>query len=329
MRPTERILVPTDFSEAADRALLHALGLARESGAELHLLHAVVMPDGEMDDEGLPGRETFYHHLEESAMELLARLVDPYRETASREGTSVRIRHTTRRGLSSPRAILGYAEEHEIDLIILGTQGRQGSERFLIGSTAEKIARFARCPVLTVGPHGGRVAALARRILVPVDFSEPARVALREGRRLAARYRAKLFVAHVIEPVIRPVFYSDHPEVLRLNVSHIEERASEELDRFCAETKGPDVPTLCRVLHGRPGREVAAFAREEDVHLIVQGSRGLTGVEHVLLGSVAQEVIRYAPCPVLTVKHPPHDAGASSAGQQKKRAPDTTASPGR
>lgn len=289
------ILVPTDLTENAARAFRHALTFARHTEAELHLLH-VMEENGRGERPELPQLKPVYDHLKEVVS------VELRLSAGAGSQSGLQIEQHVERGASAAPVILDYAEEHGIDLVVMGTRGRQGGERFLIGSTAERVVRFAHCPVLTVGPHDGHVPGLVKRILVPVDFSEPAAAALKQAKALAAHFEAHLDLLHVIEPIVQPVFYGDDVAGFELGAPRLEEKGHAELKQLYKETEGPSGPWRAHVVRGQPARAIAAFARVHGAHLIVQSSHGLTGLGYALLGSVAEEVVRLAPCPVFTFK---------------------------
>lgn len=156
MTPVARILVPTDFSETSDAALLYAEALAEKLGASLHLLHVCADPYA----AGAFGPEV-YGTVPPSLADEARRGVE--RELAARVTPERRARGTVEiaivEGLAANR-IVEYARTHDIDLIIMGTHGRGGLAHFLVGSVAEHVVRIAPCPVLTVR---GVPASLARQ----------------------------------------------------------------------------------------------------------------------------------------------------------------------
>jgi len=143
---------------------------------------------------------------------------------------------------------------------------------------------------------------LFTKILLPSDFSDCSAEAARAARRLAERFGARLLVLHVLdEPAaLDPMFRGEVPlELLR---GRMEQYAREGMEAFlAAHLQGvPGVET--RIASGVPFREILREAREAGADLIVIGTHGRTGVEHVIFGSTAEKVVRMAPCPVLTVR---------------------------
>ena len=145
----KNILVATDFSESADAALRYGMELARKYGAALHVLH--VVEDLAVHPGPIPGLGTdngpLQTALEDGARANLASLV-PERERAR-----LRTRLHVMVASAAGRAILSYARDSEIDLIVVGTHGRHGLQHFFLGSVAQQVSRLAECPVLTVRAH--------------------------------------------------------------------------------------------------------------------------------------------------------------------------------
>ena len=144
----ERILFPTDFFRCADQALDEALYLARRYGAELHMFHAIVLhaEDPHNPAHHFPDVEAIQARLEELAH------TDMEAVLAEHEATGIVIRQVHARGISAAGAILEYAEENAADLIVMGTHGRTGIRRAVIGSVAEYVVRHAPCTVVCVKP---------------------------------------------------------------------------------------------------------------------------------------------------------------------------------
>lgn len=306
-----RVLFPTDFSECADQALGLALRFAEAHGAELHMFHAVVLHAAD------PANPAMQFPNEERVVEELREIAGSRMEASvQRHPTGeVRIQRVQQRAISPVAGILDYADEHEMDLIVMGTHGRRALGRMLMGSVAREVVRQANCPVLTVRAGGdAEVGREIRRILVPVDFSDYARLGFDYAVQVAETFGAHLQVLHVVEEALYPDFYypilassGDVPAETR-------DRLEEALGEWMEEAGGrpDDVDLELHVGAGRAASEIATFAEEHASDLIVLCSHGRTGLERVLVGSVAEGTIRRAPCPVLTVKafgrRPPENA---------------------
>lgn len=142
-----------------------------------------------------------------------------------------------------------------------------------------------------------------RRILVPIDFSEYCTTALMYGRELAAVHEASIDLLHIVEEPAFPAFYKMGEEAMYGDVSSLRDRALDAM----AECAGVDEPKdsdeiAFHVEEGRPGHVIVEFAESRDSDLIVISTHGLSGIERVLMGSVAQKVIQDAPCPVFVIE---------------------------
>jgi nucleotide-binding universal stress UspA family protein len=203
--------------------------------------------------------------------------------------------------------IIETAKDSEADLIAMGTHGRTGPERVFFGSVAERVVRISPVPVLTVrrpghgfveGVVGQKRTVGLKAILVPTDFSESSAYAARYATALARQYGARLHVLHVIPMA------ATGPDRKFLE-KEMRPEAEASMGQFMKdECKGLDVNRDVRA--GEPLGEIVIQAREKDADLIVMGTHGRTFLTYALLGSIASRVVRKAPCPVLTVKHPEH-----------------------
>jgi len=143
-----------------------------------------------------------------------------------------------------------------------------------------------------------------KRILWPTDFSELAAKALDYARDLREVFGAELHVVHVCEPLIIPPpdFPSLSEETLNLAHTKVLESASTQLRRAVDQFSKEDSSVKCVILSGNPWVEICNYAKSFGVDLIVIATHGLTGLKHILMGSVAERVVQHATCPVLVVK---------------------------
>lgn len=298
MLKIRHILFPTDFSSCAQEALGPALALAESHGAELHLFHALVLL---ADDPHSPWHR--FPDPEQVERDLLV-LGERHMQKVLRKerNHAVPIHTEQRRSISPLKAIVEYSDEKEIDLIVMGTHGRGALGRLLVGSVAREVVRMAACPVLTVREHGPTKSVFApRKILVPVDFSEHSALALKHARELARSYGGRMQVLHVVEEALYPDFYYPVLHAPRVLTSEIREELARKVESWLsadAAIRDADV----HVSTGRAVREITDFADAHGSDLIVLASHGRTGLQRMLLGSVAEGVVSRAGCPVLTVK---------------------------
>lgn len=310
MPAMRRILCPTDLSDLAPRALEQAVALARLHGAEIELahVHESLLP-------GPSGPATYppWAVLDPAMQDRLRTALEVLAAPATAAGVAVRF------GVYEGRVVAGIVERARTwpaDLVVMGTHGRGGFERWVLGSVAEKVLRRAPCPVLTVPPPvDGREAATApfRRVLCPVDFSAPSLAAVRHAVFLAGPPLAELTLVHVLEwtvdetPAARLAGF-DVPEFRR----HLEMDARERLHGVAAAAPREGLRVREEIRGGRPWREVLRLADEIAADLVVMGVRGRGAIDLALFGSTTQQVARGARCPVLVV-HAKEEGAAEAA----------------
>lgn len=298
MLTLNNILVARDFSDLSDRALRHALDLAARTGATLHVLHAEVLHANKNQSRDRPsptqGIDTFRQDLKETS-------------TASADALdNVSVKEIVERDVSPAPALLNYASEADIDLIALGTHGRAGPSRILLGSVAEEVLRKATQPVLTMRqPDDGEHTlppGNIDRILVPVDFSDYSREALRLANEWARLYEADIDVLHAVEEDLHPAFYVGGATSVYDVEPNLDEKVRTKLDEFVSEAISTSVPTETHVATGSPSSAIPEFVDEHPIDLVALSTHGRTGLERFFLGSVAEKVVRHVRCPVLTTK---------------------------
>jgi nucleotide-binding universal stress UspA family protein len=303
MTPTrvkiERILCPTDLSEFSDRALRRALALARWFDARLTAL--LVIPSTAWAAGG-----DYYA--------LSADLLRAQREDAERElnrtlepllNEGVPIETRIREG-DPARAIRAEAEAMAADLVVMGTHGRSGFERLFLGSVAEKLLRTAPCPVLTIGREQppGLAGALFRKILCAADLTKASERTLSLGLSLAEENLAHVTFLHVVEggalDQTGPDRHRSIPDTAPLR-NALEDRAMEQLMRAAGSARS-FCEVSVRVETGSAWRQIVRVAEETRADVVVLGAHAHRGFTRLLLGSTANQVVRHAPCPVLTVR---------------------------
>ena len=146
-----------------------------------------------------------------------------------------------------------------------------------------------------------------QRILVPVDFSKTSEKAIQYAVPLAAAFAAEVMLVYVVQPYSLSAELGYIPPEMAISQQEIIAIAREELDKLCAKVIGQRVRSQVKVGVGAPWHEIAFVARETKADLIVISTHGHTGLKHVLLGSVAERVVRHAPCPVLVVREQERD----------------------
>ena len=137
------------------------------------------------------------------------------------------------------------------------------------------------------------------KILIPTDFSESAENASLYALSLAEKYGSKIYVAHVIEPF---TYTSDLGIDMGDQYQVMEATAKKFLDDIVTSIKEKHIDVEGILLSGEPFVEIIKYVKQEQINLIIMATHGRSGIEHILLGSVAEKVVRKSPCPVLTVK---------------------------
>lgn len=295
----ERILVATDTSKASQVAVNQAAPLAAHLDAELILMYVGTRPEQESDIPALFAMSTVLNQLAEEMFKRDQRVVDFLVKTAEEAGARV-----TRHVVSGDPAdaICEAAVELDVDLVVTGTQGRTGLDKFLLGSVAERVVRICSRPVMVargeVVPAGGY-----RSILVPTDFSEHADRAVDMALSLGAAdcdyellhcWRLPTGVgagpASVVEPIIASI------------AKRIQARGADAV----ASLVEAGATVTFRASMQSPAQGVAERSADGKFELVVLGSHGRRGISRFLLGSVAEAAIHYAQSSVLVV--PPRPA---------------------
>jgi nucleotide-binding universal stress UspA family protein len=276
------ILLAVDFSPASVAAELYAAAIAQRYGSRIYLAH-VIRPD--------------VYQL--ASPEALAAVLDDAHRTAEQQMSKILVSGRLR-GIPH-QVILGQGElwdvlsrlieEHEVDLVVVGTHGRTGLEKMLIGSVAEKVFHHAPCPVLTAGPKTtDEVPAEVdfRHVLLATDFTPAAEHATAYALSLAQEHQAELTLLHVL----------DHaPEAARPAIPAVVEKLEALVP--------PDAELWCTptyaVEFGSPPDGILSAAEERKADLIVLGVRHPDHSFRHLLRATAYKVVCGARCPVLTI----------------------------
>lgn len=299
MKPPLLVLCATDLSADADVAVVAANDLARLFGSRLVFVHAVPYP---------APAQVLFPHLVQGTTDRLMAVSRVASETVSNRVSSLTGRSTedvdVRVDVGAPdEVIVDAAEESGADLLVIGVAGSDSSGKGL-GATALRIARHAHCPVLVVrkGPVKGPV-------LVATDLSDPAQGALSMAALVAEKTGEPMVALHVVDysPVVVvpeafgpgipiPVSDDEHKAILKA--------ATERLGEVLG---GLNVKADRLVEEGDPSTRIVGTAELIEASILVMGTEGGGGLRRMLLGSVAEDVLRQAPCSVMLVRH--HTSG--------------------
>jgi nucleotide-binding universal stress UspA family protein len=291
-----RILCATDLSDGADWAIRAADREARLHGAELLLLHVVPMryPGSPMTPATV---EQALLRQEELSSGIIDNLLERAERLTGRDAGTVSV--IVEEG-NPEETIIAQSDAFAIDLIVVGSHGA-GNRRRLFGGVAEKVVKHANVPVLVArpGPETGR-------ILVATDFSGPAEPAIQLAAEEAVRRCASLVAVHSLEPIAPEVAMGDPPVLMPLAVAAypLEEMREIARKRLTDTLSDVGVSGEVEVVQGPPSVTILQAAEKNHVDLVVIGTSGLTGIDRLLLGSVATKVVRDATCSVLVARPP-------------------------
>ena len=292
-----RILCPIDFSDYSRRALDHAIAIARWYESTVTALHVFSPAPVALFGPG----PVVFEPIVLTAVDRDQLLADTRAFVETESAPGITIEAVVREG-NTAAEILEQAASMKADLLVIGTHGRSGFERLVLGSVAEKMLRKASCPVMTVPkrlpdavPAG---PVLYKRILCPVDFSDSSLHALKYAISMAQEADGQLTVLHVVAQEFEDTadmagiaydsgmtigdFLKEREEALRRRLQEAVAAAAE----FCS------VESM--MTHGKPWREVLRIAAERQSDLIVMGVQGRGAADLLFFGSTTQHVVRDA-----------------------------------
>lgn len=274
------VLFATDFSAASMRALPYAASLARQYGAKLHASHVVPI------ESYLLGDAQAVERLRLARAEAESNLT----EIVSSPAVGSIPMATLLDNGDIWSVLQGFIEQYSIDMLVVGTTGRTGFGKVLLGSVAEEAIRESPCPVLTVGPRTPDDAATRlRNILYASDFSADSLVGVPYSFSFAEKFHARLTLLHVIPSL------SESPY---LDAQMARVRLGEIASAHASLATAPNVV----VEMGSPANMILKVARDLEADLIVIGARGAGALPRLAshFGSIAHKVVSHAHCPVLT-----------------------------
>ncbi len=291
----KRILVATDFSECSRVALDICISASKCMKTKLYILHTIEkFPHDYRHLLSSTTHSNMKQKLEEEAMNKIKAMLPE--ELLGSEDIVPIIRFG--KPLSE---VIQFAKEKDVDIIAIGTHGRAGVDRIILGSVAERVVRKAHCPVMVVR---SRKYIGFKRIIVPIDFSDCSRIALEYAAATARAHRSKLTILHVyeesfIEPYVRAANTEEEAQEIIRGIEQVNEGKYDEFLKKI-DLGGVEYDKLLR--KGIPSNEIVETAREQQAQLIVVGTHGRSGIKHMLIGSDAEEVVRNAPCDIVVVK---------------------------
>lgn len=289
------VFVATDFSTSADEALRQGHMRAQARGAKLVVCHVVpsqlgvnmLFPQRSMHqaDAQLALDKRALSLLIERTVDVTGRAPEQFEPIVAHGSPS--------------SVIVDRAEQAGAELIVIGSRGQTGASSNLLGSVAGRVVRYAHCPVLIARPDGR-----AARILAATDLSDPSLPALAAAAREAAGTQAHVTALHCLELVTSAAVGPEYGLAFApaAAVEILAEVRSLAEQRLAEAAQQVGLAADLRVVEGTPSTTILDTARDLDADLVVLGTRGRTGLRRVVLGSVAEAVIRDAPCSVLAVR---------------------------
>jgi len=285
----ERLLLSTDGSEYSEGAIREAIKLAKKCSSKLWVMSVV---------ESNPEFEALAPQITEKAGKTAREHIEALQARAKKEG--VDCNGIVHQGEDSYKYIVDEAAKNKISMIVMGRRGRTGLRRLMMGSVTSRVIGHAPCNVLVV-PRAAKVEF--KNILVATDGSKYSAAAASEAIGLAKRNKSKLTVISVVpSELMTPTdieFSMPQRELIAEKEMHEAEKNAKAV-KDAAQKEGVAVQAF--VMSGKPSDAIIETARERGADLIILGSHGKTGIERLLMGSVAERVIVLAACAVLVVK---------------------------
>jgi nucleotide-binding universal stress UspA family protein len=276
----KNILFLTDFSEASESALAYALGFAKHFNAQLYPAHAcdpVILS-------------------EVNTVNVFDQMVENSRRQLEKLAANNKMKGPALFAQGPIEGVFqGWIKEHGIDLVVVGTHGRRGLQRLLLGSTAEYVFRNATCPVLTVGPHvtvrpyNGFVA---ENILFPTDLGSHAEFAASYAMSFAHESHGRLIFMHVVPQ--ETAFQRDEKELITAAITKLGQLIPPDAKLWCSPQTVVEI--------GDPALEVQGYAEKERPDLIVLGLPSNKEFSAHFRTGVTYKLVSSAPCPILTIR---------------------------
>jgi nucleotide-binding universal stress UspA family protein len=282
MKLIENILLAEDFSSSSENVVTTAIEIAKIFDSEIIPMH--VLPDDIMNEKANA-------LLNETAMKRLEAIV----ERAKQEG--VKAKEIILSFGSPHQAIVQTAMDVNAKLIVIGSGETQKGDKFLLGSTAKRIIQKSEKPVFVVKEG---VALNVRHILCPVDFSATSKRALKNAITMCRRFKAELTILSVCEMPSYSWFASGKDLEEEKDDRYAQHKKT--FDEFMQDFNLSDLKWSKETFKGNPAEQILHAVAAKMVDLLVIGTTGKTGLNRLVIGSVAEKVIREVPCSFLTLK---------------------------
>lgn len=312
-----RILLPTDFSEESIKTLWLAKLLAERWRAQIDLLHVIAPPP-----PTFPPRRAIFRVVP-SAPRIARAALKRLEDLAFEQSVQPLQYSCTIRVGSASDEINRIARKLGAYLIAIATRGYTGLKYAFLGSTTAQVVRTAPCPILVVRELGylsakerarrGRTPLQFKKILVPLDFSECSLLGLEYALGIAREFRSSVVLFHAV--VVQAYTLGDEytalegPNLIKLQ----QEYAEQEMQKLRRQLARKSVEVETAIGLGSPIEQVNDCVRSHGVDLIVTSTHGRAGLKRIFIGSTAEQIVRYAICPVLVVPNRMSRKGAKNA----------------
>lgn len=282
----EKMVLLLDTSELAEAVIPYATLLANKMGSELDVVNVV---EAEVSGDRL-------------AKAYLDKIVEEIKEPGIIKKRSVILNG------KAAEQVLDYVERNKIDIIAVASHGHSGIKRWVIGSTADKIIKGAKTPVLVVYSKEKsttkKIPAFSH-ILLPLDGSKAAEAALPYAGLIATKMKAKVSLLRVVSPLVDQ--YAGPPEGYVVDytgkvMKALEEEAQEYLKQTARAFEEKNISTSATMTVGSPTSDIMKYIEKHKVDLVVMSTHGRTGFGRWILGSVADKVLHSAEIPVLLIR---------------------------
>ena len=286
MITVKKILCPVDFFPASDAAVSYAAELAGNYDASVQLLH-VITPVAVGAYEYAIDTTEIMKSWEERATEEMTKIAARVKEAGVEAEFEVRVGDVY-------EEIKEAIEKLKPDIIVMGTHGRRGVQRWFLGSTTERLLRHSPVPLITISSTGEKPASPGfKRILVTTDFSDGTADALAYAFSVAQENESQISLLHVVHDVAADVSGKYRQSLMEGVQKQLEDLVPAEAANWC------DIKT--RVETGVPYRIILRILEDEKIDLLVMNIHGKGMLDRALLGSTAERVVRVASCPVMAI----------------------------
>jgi len=290
------IVVPTDFSECAQRAYELALNICKKFNSKLTTLHARVLFSDDLNEI-----EPNFEKLNLIQKKIDQSLLEKLQLKTTKANKHILINNKVTRGITPATAILEYIELKNTDLVVMGTHGHKGITHFLLGSVAEQLIRYSPCPVLSLRPDFD-YNVKPKKILVPYDFSDLSQKSLHYAINFSRKFHSKIDLLYVYDQDVHPALYAWGMKSIKEMIPDIKTRAEKNIQQEIKKQHASNMNITYHVEDGKPHRQIIQFAKEKGHDLIIIATHSHKGIDRFLLGSVTEKVVRLAHSAVLTLK---------------------------